>query len=441
MSKTRSFHARVSIIYALLVIISGINNYFLIVDAIRCAKTTASTSQGEHALFGYTQMEKLVNRKEIIAVLVNSIENSTLQSLNTADERVHYVSRPSIEKEFQKGIQGAVNTMFTVVYGPTGFGKSTVINHVIQNQKGVMKIPILAAKNMDDIFALISDEIAYENKSKVDGLALVTALKMSTVTPILVFDVKCEDRSIALRCIQSVRNVVKVLSMVSYCIVELPHPGDVLEFNRFSFRAQYVYVGEFKLPEARNFVQIHGLEVLSGVFIETTMSVSTAVGTDPRRLQDLLNLTQNPSHTDMPSYILHELQLARRELKQFRYQEILYVLASVMDCFNDVLAYINVDQFKIFDDSNRIHKVGYHDFPTVQEQEHAEEVKDIWNPQNILSTLRSTNVLLYRPEHGIYQIATRAHQTALRLYYEDFQDFDSSVSVSCPKRLHGGNFV
>jgi chorismate mutase len=378
------------------------------------------TSIEGNSAIGFTNAETLLPGEKLdIAV---EIAAALLASTFTP-EPVKYVSRPALEKKISTALtHNDYMSKSLVVYGPRRTGKSTVVDQFFANQTGVIKLTVSTANTMKDVVVALAEVIFQQGNSinmdakDVNGVTLVSTLKLGELFPTFIFEVSCDTANSPLRCVQAVRNLVKLLSLVARCIVVLTQPAHMIQFvrsgNAVPERFTVVYVDAFEKREAKQFLN----NVLSlNLTREVKEFVYENVGTSAGILQDLKGyfVKEINSYNDIEqvveAFVHSKLQEAKQDLVRFPYQVILELMVATVD------GSVPLNSIREFNDRRQPSSGSSHSRHGIEDRVKDRQERGYGNPFLIASVLESpTCPLLCRCDNDSYDLVSRAHYVALK---------------------------
>jgi hypothetical protein len=197
----------------------------------------------------------LKDTKDIVFPLKSVIEVSTI-SRTTTNESV-YISRPFLENVVASFSNNSPDMQYLVLYGPRGFGKSSVVEHTLNKRLGVINIRCVEGPTPESFLPNIFQVIAGQKSSTESRVSrddlVTTLLEARSMLPrrVIIFDISSSIVPVAMRtsAVKVVSDIAKDISNYVPCIVILSEANAVVEFQDRS-RIQYQLVEEMTENEA-----------------------------------------------------------------------------------------------------------------------------------------------------------------------------------------------
>jgi energy-coupling factor transporter ATP-binding protein EcfA2 len=213
-------------------------------------------------------------------VLPSVIDNSTLDAglLPSADK---YVTRSSLEEIIRRAETSSPNGRYTIVYGPKGVGKSSLVHHVAGTRKGVVRVSVNSSHDKVSLARHVVRRLLgprAASQAFVDIPKLVSTVRAATAEPVtIIFDMERGPTEEKDECLAAVRSLVKDLATCSKCLIVLSDASEVVEFGRDP-RENFVFVGELTLSEARELLRKRKCKLSNEVMTEVFNKIGTSPG-------------------------------------------------------------------------------------------------------------------------------------------------------------------
>jgi hypothetical protein len=126
----------------------------------------------------------------------SDIQHSSTTSLKLAmlHQNDTYVSRPTLESAITSIVNRHKPTQkYFVVYGPTGVGKSVLVDKCVEGQKGVVKVLISSVFDKRGILQVLSTDILGKRVAAVNEEEMLNILynaKVDGILPKLIFEIE-----------------------------------------------------------------------------------------------------------------------------------------------------------------------------------------------------------------------------------------------------------
>jgi len=240
---------------------------------------------------------------------------------------------------------------------------------------------VTTAHNKDDIISEISKELLRDENKKINSKSLISAVKRSRVAPTIIFDVERGGSPDQVLGLEAVRSLSKMLAPYCRCFIVLSEASAVLQFSKDIDRETFIYVDEMSLEEAKEFL-IQQNAPLSDDQME---KVYERLGGNPAKLKSLSGLINSGSSVE--DVVQSILLTARIQLVAFPHKVILQALKE--------------------------HPEGVS--PEFFNNRKSEGV-DLSDPDAVNSSIKTSNVLVYRVELKLYQLQSTAQKSALKTY-------------------------
>jgi hypothetical protein len=297
-----------------------------------------------------------------------------------------YVPRDRIEKQVLRIItsDNMVDGSYCIVYGSKGAGKSAVINHLLQSEKGVFKIDVGDITSKENMLLNIARKCGINSfKFPLTERNFVAALgevgRQLGSSPIIVFEIeRSKGQSDNPSTISAVRSLAKAAAWSAHVLIILSEANAVLEFGYDRQRERFVFVDEMTESEASTMLK-------NKFTTEEKQLIFSTVGTSPVLLRRLL--ADVPRICTLQESIRDILASARRDLLIFPLQPIIQALKEHPEGVSP--DYFNNQEYK---------GINLSDYAAVGVY------------------MKRSNALVYRIELGMYQLMSTAHKTALETY-------------------------
>ena len=331
-------------------------------------------SVGAALLANYGQIKEVKN--DLDALLPTAIEDSYIEPVSKKN-----VKRELLDAQLKKASLAFPSDKYYIVYGAKGAGKSHAIDHTFKENKGVVKIMVTTAHNKDDIISEISKELLSDENKKLNSKSLISAVKKSRVAPTIIFDVERGGSNDQVLGLEAVRSLSKMLAPYCRCFIVLSEASAVLQFSKDINRETFIYVDEMSLEEAKEFL----IQQKAALSVDQMEKVYEILGGNPAKLKNLSGLTN--FGLSVEDFVKSSLLTAEMELVAFPHKAILQALKEHPEGVSP----------KFF--NNR-----------------KSEGVDLSDPYAVNSSIKTSNVLVYRMELKLYQLQSTAQKTALKTY-------------------------
>lgn len=274
---------------------------------------------------------------------------------------------------------------YHIIYGSKGVGKSTIIESIIHDRKGVVMLKVNTAFNRNEVMkqlAKVTNTAKFEPDVDDFIASLLKGKSEDGVLPTIIVEIEragTEDQSLG---IHAVRGVAKDLCAACNFIIILSEANAVLEFGYDRSRENYIFVDELTDQEARQYLKFLGL-ILSE---EDIKYIIDNIGTNPAVLRDMEGWIIIDKKT-VYSFVAKTLADAKQELVAFKHKQILKALKEHPEG-------VSPEYF------NNTENKGV----------------DLSAPRAVGVSMKSSNAVAYRIELNMYMIISRRHQVALRTY-------------------------
>lgn len=293
-----------------------------------------------------------------------------------------YVERLTLQKEITDIVSRKEETrQYYIMYGAKDVGKSSTVERVVEDMKGVMMLRGTSSDTRDGMLQQLAsiiriDVLRPQNSDFVNSLAKSMSSEGILPTTIVEF-----ENWGGLEGVYAARNIAKNLCDFHNFTIVFAEANYVQEFHQGRYKVNYIFVDELSESEAREYMK----KLKSVLSDEDIKHVIDNIGTNPgalRRMRSQINGGQ--SVTD---FVAMKLVEARQDFVAFPHKQIL----------------------KAFEE----HPEGVS--PTYFHDTRYKEV-DLCNPRNAGPAMMQSNAIAYDMELGRCIILTRAHHTALRSY-------------------------
>lgn len=239
-----------------------------------------------------------------------------------------YVERPELEKKLADFLkEPRLAGRYFVLFGPKGAGKSTVVQKVLQDRKGVILLSASNVSTKDSIIDSLSHAvIGYAGVIKNPN-DFFMPLATSTVPPVIVFEVDRGGSDDYTKGIEAVRSLAKMYAPACHCIVVLSEAGAVLQFNKDKTRAIFECVDDLTVPQAKTMLKNMLRKVNLPEIDDAKMEyIFSAVGANPQLLSELVADLKFGKFKSVEEYVERKLKDARIALENYPHQAILKAL-------------------------------------------------------------------------------------------------------------------
>ena len=296
-----------------------------------------------------------------------------------------YTSRKSVETAILEFISRTkADGIYCIIYGSKGVGKTTVVEAVIHDRPGILKVKVTTAENKQQFLHKVIEATGqFKQNPTIDDFkeSLRKAVSDSGFLPTVIFEVERGGNDEQLLGIQAARSLSKEFASVCNCIIIISEANAVVEFGMDRRREKFIFVDELDENELREFVKQNGMMLNENEI----RKVIDNIGSNPATLKCLRTHLQNGLSVD--DFIKEVLFDARQELVAFQHQQILKALKD--------------------------HPEGIH--PEFFNKLKNEGV-DLSDPKAVGAAMRKGNVITYRIELRKYTIYSKAIEVALRSY-------------------------
>jgi hypothetical protein len=338
---------------------------------------TSLPSTGLSHVFG-TLTEELSSAFSFSKRLQMRIQSSSIEEVNPEQ----YVRRTALEENIGplKGV--APNGEYTIVYGPSGSGKSSLVDHIYAGQKSVVKLVTTSATRRDQIIAQLTKQLLGRRAPRnVTSDDFIKAVRGCSIVPTFIFDVDCGGAPEDAWGRQAVRSIVKQLAQHCRCTIILSDTNAVLEFGRDRARERFCYVDDMAKDEA---VELLGR--LGSTFTSAECDyIFDTIGGNPMVLNQLATAVKRSITVE--EFVDAKIADAELDLNGFPVQDMLAELKQRPE---------GVSPLQLRDKESQ--GVPLSDRAAVG------------------SAMKKSNAVVYRMESRAYTLMSTAHRTAIKSY-------------------------
>ena len=296
-----------------------------------------------------------------------------------------YISRKSVETAILEFISRTeADGVYCIIYGSKGVGKTTVVEAVIHDRPGILKVKVTTAENKQQFLLKVIEVTGqFKQNPTIDDFkeSLRKAISDSGVLPTVIFEVERGGNDEQILGIQAARSLSKEFASVCNCIIIISEANAVVEFGMDPSREEFIFVDELDENEVREFIGQNGMMLNE----KKIRKVIDNIGSNPATLNKLRTHLRKGLSVD--DFITLTLRNARLELVAFQHQPILKAL-------KDHPEGISPEFF------NKLKNEGV----------------DLSNPKAVGAAMRKGNVITYRIERREYMIYSKAIEVALRSF-------------------------
>lgn len=267
--------------------------------------------------------EDVINVCDWSGLLPSAIEESTIPAdvlCKLPEDK--YVKRSALEADITRAETSDLDNRYTIVYGPKGVGKSSLVYHVAGERKGVVLLNVTSKHDKASLTRhLVKILLGPRAECQdIDESKLAGVIRRSTSNPVtIIFDVERSTTDGMNECLMAVRGLAKSLTDSSRCVIVLSEANAVVEFGRDP-RENFVFVGELSADEARELLRKKQCTLSD----EAMKEVFDKVGTSPALLKELMyHLGSNANYQ---AFIAKKLVKAEGDLAEFPLKPILKAL-------------------------------------------------------------------------------------------------------------------
>jgi energy-coupling factor transporter ATP-binding protein EcfA2 len=199
----------------------------------------------------------------------------------------HFIPRPALQQQVLDRLLQEPDGSYTLVYGPRGSGKSTLMSNTLAGRKATATIRVKEASSTASIMNQISKCCGVPLSVDDDGftLALKRTRAYSGTPPTIVFDV--ERRKSYLEtdfAFDAIRSLAKDAAEVAHVFIALSETDTVMQFGSDMHREKYIFVGEMHEDEADALIT----NTTSKLSLEDRHSVFANIGTNAALLRNFI---------------------------------------------------------------------------------------------------------------------------------------------------------
>ena len=322
-----------------------------------------------------------IDKMKTVGKLTAAIKNAKITHSRSSD----FIACPKIQEIVNEALtyESLRAGSYTIVYGPSGIGKTELVDHTAIGKKGVVKVTLSTTSTNANVVQSLTNELLGETRSYnadfIDIDLYIETIRKCGIIPTIIFDVDCSGSND--KVLYGVRKLSKELARYCRCIIVLSDANAVLLFGIDFPSVDYIYVDEMERNEAKQL-----LERFNTNLTEAEMDyVFTNIGTSPLTLLLLVGRV-SPTYS-VNDYVAYVLRRARAQLVAFRHQPILKAL-------KDNPEGVSPRYFRKLED----------------------EGADLSNPLSVRPAMIAANVIVYRTELDKYVLKSTAHRTALKSY-------------------------
>ena len=330
--------------------------------------------------------------KKAVDELITSLPNVEPIFPNSVALNTHYVARPLIEEKIDKASLKLMSTKrgeYTVIVGPKGGGKSSIVAHVLGGKKGVVYLKISLVDSSTSFLRRLMVACGKIVEERVPlGLevflpVIEEAAKKRGGIPVTVV-LEVEIGSSSQDVLASVKCISKELAVAANVIVILSKANAGLSFGDDE-RQQFIWVDEMSEEEA----QAYARKINPNVSDAKLKFVFDKIGMLPLKIGLVMNdLADGMSAAEI---VDQAVDRALTELLTFPHQQIIAALKASPDG-------VRSSAFRGVKDGGVYLAV----------------------PKQVVAAMREVGAIVYHLPSMEYRLATTAHKTAM-LEYEPLQ--------------------
>jgi energy-coupling factor transporter ATP-binding protein EcfA2 len=331
-----------------------------------------------------------------------SLAVANIQQARISELSVEFVARPALQRAVENAIKNPHRNIYTVVYGPKGAGKSTLVEGCASKRSGVVKVAVTQAQSRGDVIDTINEAILGAHKVKADSklreAALLNAIKSCNPRPTIIFDVErggSPDQDLGLA---AVKSLAKSFAQECAVLIVLAEANAVINFGADRARENFIFVNEMGVNELSELIQKRmelnahdGTNLEGNAFTPAEIAhIVNNVGGNPATIEKLLirvKFGANDQRVPLQRALDEIVEDAWTDLNTFPYQSLLKALKEQPD---------GVSAKSL---------VG-----TIEEN------AKLWVTSDVASGMNRSNAVVYRHELKRYELMSTAHKTALKMF-------------------------
>jgi energy-coupling factor transporter ATP-binding protein EcfA2 len=331
-----------------------------------------------------------------------SLAVANIQQARISELSVEFVARPALQRAVENAIKNPHRNIYTVVYGPKGAGKSTLVEGCASKRSGVVKVAVTQAQSRGDVIDTINEAILGARKVKADSklseVAFLNAIKSCNPRPIIIFDVErggSPDQELGLA---AVRSLAKTFAQECAVLIVLSEANAVIHFGADDAREKFIFVNEMTSNEVSELIQKRmqlnahdGTNLKGDAFTPAEIAhIVNTVGGNPATIEKLLSNVKLGPDDDQRIPLQQALdgivKKARADLGTFPYPSLLKTLKA------------------------------HPDGVSRESLEGIEDIAQLWIPRDVATGMKASNAVVYRHELERYELMSTAHKTALKMF-------------------------
>jgi hypothetical protein len=349
-----------------------------------------------------SSFENLEKAMAIAPEVVKSASELVFEKAPSALEKSHidkatlaktFVARPGVREKIREALVTKEPVNYYVVYGPRGVGKSEIVAQTAaeKENKYVVWHKVASASSREELIKGLLFELTGQEANVTAGALQKIIVEFQAShngeVPTIIFDVERHSNTL-----QTVRGLAK--DLVNFCrfFIVLSEASAVVDLQGDIARETFVYVYEMTIPEATKY-----LEKLGAKFNDEELTyIFNTIGTSPGMLKDL-HYKVCINNVPLDEHVKNILAAMVRDFDNFPVKPILKALQEHPD---------GIPTSYFFGRK----------YDGVELSSPDAVFRALKNVSDGKGEKKQTNVLVYRTDLGMYQLASTAHKTALKNY-------------------------
>jgi energy-coupling factor transporter ATP-binding protein EcfA2 len=294
----------------------------------------------------------------------------------------HFIPRPDLQQKVLDRLLQEPDGSYTLVYGPRGSGKSTLMSNTLAGRKATATIRVKDASSTASIMNQISKfcGVPFPVDDDRFTLALKRTRAYSGTPPTIVFDV--ERRKSYLEtdiAFDAIRSLAKDSAEVAHVFIVLSEADTVMQFGSDMHREKYIFVGEMEEDEADALIT----NTTSKLSLEDRHSVFANIGTNAALLREFIGEIPKMS---VAEFIGFKLRQSRQGLARFPLRNLLAKMNERGNITTDELESLQLKDGDIA----------------------------LWNYKSVGPGMKASEAIIYRMELFSFEFSYTAHRRAAR---------------------------
>jgi AAA+ ATPase superfamily predicted ATPase len=299
----------------------------------------------------------------------------------------NYVSRPLLEGKILQVYESRRkgSDSYTIIVGPRGAGKMSVVAHVLNKKPGVLHVDLTGAATERTVLLKLL-RIKSEVLEEHIGLRVLHRYLVQSAEGLngrrITIVLEVEQGSKSDEILYMVKSAAKKLALSANVIIVLSEPNAALVFGD-DLREKFIWVDGMTHEEAIKYAK----KVFPAASDGDLKLFFDKVGTLPLDIREFSEALKNGEIA--VDYIKAALDATKSDLAAFTHKPILKALKSSPD---------GVETYK-FDGVN-------------------DEGVNLAEPKDVAVAMQKSQAIVYHPLSGEYRLATKAHRTVLVEQYD-----------------------